>query len=77
MAVTLDKLSFADGMVLARTCRPTVSKQPELTTAALVAPSLGGDDARRPSAVESTTGTMENPMGRRGMLEESSPLMAN
>lgn len=29
IAVTLERLSFADGLVLARTWNPTVSKQPE------------------------------------------------
>ena len=71
MAVTLDRLSFADGIVLARTCKPTVRRQPELAT-----PSSGGGDGC-PSTVDPTTGTMENPMGRRGMQDGSSPLMAN
>lgn len=71
MAVTLDRLSFADGMVLARTCSPTVRRQPELATAALAVPSSSGG-VGCPS-----TGTMENPMGRRGMQEGSSPLIAN
>lgn len=73
MAVTLDKLSFADGMVLARTCKPTVRRQPEL---AFGVPSSGGG-AGCPSTVEPRMGTMENPMGRRGMQEGSSPLIAN
>jgi hypothetical protein len=30
IAVTLERLSFADGIVLARTWSPTVSRQPEL-----------------------------------------------
>lgn len=73
MAVTLDKLSFADGMVLARTCKPTVRRQLEL---AFVVPSSGGG-AGCPPTVDPMAGTMENPMGRRGMQEGSSPLIAN
>lgn len=36
MAVTLERLSFADGLVLARTWSPTVSRQPELITLLVV-----------------------------------------
>ena len=71
MAVTLDKFSFAVGIVLARTCRPTVRRQPEEELCSSPEDGIGF------SSAVGVTGTMENPMGRRGMQEGSSPLMAS
>ena len=65
MALTLERLGLAEGMVLARTWRPTVRRQPAL--AVVVGPMFsGGGDGR-------TT----KPIGRRGMQEGSSPLIAS
>lgn len=82
MAVTLDRFSFEVGIVLARTCRPTVSRHPELCS--LLSPGIGIGLLLSsvvvmmfPSLVGGATGTMENPIGRRGMQEGSSPLMAS
>lgn len=77
-ALTLERLSFADGIVLARTWSPTVSKQP-----ALLCPFPSSEDATElPSLtllvlLVDSTGTMTNPRGRRGMQDGSSPLIAS
>lgn len=73
MAVTLERLSFAEGIVLARTCSPMVRRQPELRDGgseelALMGVSTLGDDS---------IGTIVKPWGRRAMQEGSSPLMAS
>lgn len=81
MAVTLERSSFADGIVLARTWSTTVSRQPEEEVGALMESS--DDEIGLPlletlavSAVD-PAGTMTKPMGKRGMQEGSSPLMAS
>lgn len=79
MAVTLERLSLAEGIVLARTCSPMVRRQPptdggsddELASILLLVVStllLGDDD---------TIGTIMKPCGRSAMQEGSSPLMAS
>lgn len=82
MAVTLERSSFADGIVLARTWSTTVSRQPEEVLGALILESSSDDglpslEMLAVSAVADPAGTMTNPMGRRGMQEGSSPLIAS
>lgn len=76
MVVTLERLSLAEGIVLARTCSPMVRRQPppggdsddELASILLGVSTLLGDD---------TIGTIMKPCGRSAMQEGSSPLMAS
>ena len=60
MAVTLERLSFAFGIVLARTWRQTVRRHP---------------DALVDSLLLLVIGTTTNPMGRTGMQDGSSPFI--
>jgi hypothetical protein len=81
MAVTLERSTFADGIVLARTWSTTVSRQPE-EVGALMESSDDGIGLPSPemlavSPVVDPAGTTTNPMGRRGMQEGSSPLIAS
>lgn len=80
MAVTLERSSFADGIVLARTWSTTVSRQPE-EVGALMESSDDGIGLPSPETLAVSgvdpAGTMTKPMGRRGMQEGSSPLMAS
>ena len=79
IAVTLEKLSFADGIVLARAWRPTVSRQPELLCP-FPFPSSELDCIELPSLTVlllDSTGTMTKPSGSRGMQDGSSPLIAS
>lgn len=89
MAVTLERLSLAEGIVLARTWSPTVSRQLELAAVAAACPVLlpsSGGGTELPSvavvmvvvaSLVGSTGTMTNPKGRSGMQDGSSPLMAS
>lgn len=62
IAVTLDRLSFAFGTVLARTWRPTVRRQPGSCVLLLLFWFIG---------------TITKPRGRIGMQDGSSPLIAS
>lgn len=73
-AVTLGRLSLADGMVLTRTWSPTVSRQLGFAPAAAAA------SEELPSEVDAAVGSMgmmAKPMGRIGMQDGFSPLMAS
>lgn len=80
MEVTLERLSFANGIVLTRSWTTTVRRQPEE-----VGEFPSSDDGifKLPSpeilvaSPVDPTGTMTNPMGKRGMQEGSSPLIAS
>jgi hypothetical protein len=79
IAVTLERLSFAEGIVLARTCIPMIRRQPELAEAALVVDdgvpvTPCSDDV---SVFDESIGTIMNPCGRSEMHEGSSPLIAS
>lgn len=83
MAVTLERLSFAEGIVLARTWRPTVRRQAWFREEEC---SGGGGatvvaDASVELALilvtEVVAGTMWKPCGRRATEEGSSPDMAS
>lgn len=67
MAETLERLSFAVGMLLAKTWRPTVRRQPEVGPL----PSFEGDKLSRWLLVllslVGPVGSKMKPMGRRGM----------
>ena len=80
MAVTLERLSFADGIGLARTWSTTVSRQPEEVDDAFPS-SVDGIGFPSPEmvvvSVVDPTGTMTNPIGRRGMQEGSSLFIAS
>ena len=93
MAVTLERLSLAEGIVLARTWSPAVRRQPECKVAAvagggtvLAAASDEFASMPMPTPAASTpvvddedddNGTIMKPWGRRAMEEGSSPLMAS
>lgn len=74
MAVTLERLSFAEGIVLARTCTPIVKRQPP----ELLLRDIGGSDEFVVSVMgDDSIGTILKPWGRSAMQEGSSPLMAS
>ena len=81
IAVTLERLSFAEGIVLARTCNPTVRRQPEEAVAVADAACCGSDELPSMDVsallLDDTIGTIMKPWGRRAMQEGSSPLMAS
>nr|GLL48693.1 hypothetical protein Itr_chr15CG02070 [Ipomoea trifida]GME00057.1 hypothetical protein Iba_chr15fCG1710 [Ipomoea batatas] len=68
MAVTLERLSLAVGIVLAKTWRATVRRQPDSGRHS------GSEDW---AAAGGAMGVMTKPKGRRGTAEGSSPLMAS
>lgn len=76
MAVTLDKLSFADGTALASTCMPTVRRQPMADTSPVAPSSVVGGCALVTPVAGGPGGEMTKPVGRRGMKDGSSPLIA-
>lgn len=83
MAVTLERLSFADGIVLATTWSTTVSRQPAGEEVVDAFPSsddgigLPSPEAVLVKSVVGSNGIMTNPIGRSGMQEGSSLLIAS
>lgn len=79
--VTLERLSFADGIVLTTSWTTTVRRQPEeIGEFPSSDDGIFGLPSPEVLVVNSPldpTGTMTNPMGRRGMQQGSSPLIAS
>lgn len=80
MAVTLDRFSFALGIVLARTCSPMVRRQPPWFSGTLEGVGCfmlaSFESLFAGCCDEPPQGTITNPRGRRGMQDGSSPFIA-